>query len=99
MRELIRKTRSLTGKPFGVGVLLPFPHEENIKAILGEKVEVLQVSWGECSEELVQQAHSAGVKIIPQVGSVDDARKVIEAGVDAIVVQGREAGGHVLGQV
>lgn len=67
MRELIRKTRTLTEKPFGVGVVLAFPHEENIKAILDEKVAVLQLYWGECSEDLVLQAHKAGVKVVPQV--------------------------------
>lgn len=70
LRDLIRKTRSLTERPFGVGVVLAFPHNENIKAILSEKVAVLQVSWGEYSEELVLKAHSAGVKVVPQVSLV-----------------------------
>lgn len=64
---MIRKTRTLTDKPFGVGVVLAFPHAENIKAILDEKVAVLQISWGECSKELVLEAHRAGVKLVPQV--------------------------------
>jgi hypothetical protein len=64
---LIRKTRTLTDKPFGVGVVLAFPHKENIKAILDEKVAVLQISWGECSQELLLEARHAGVKVIPQV--------------------------------
>ncbi|KAI9120466.1 hypothetical protein K1719_007499 [Acacia pycnantha] len=98
LREVIRKTRTLTDKPFGVGVVLAFPHEENLKVILEEKVAVLQVYWGECSRELVTEVHSAGVKIVPQVGSVEAAKKAIEAGVDGIIVQGREAGGHVIGQ-
>ncbi|OAY45130.1 (3aS,4S,5R,7aS)-5-hydroxy-7a-methyl-1-oxo-octahydro-1H-indene-4-carboxyl-CoA dehydrogenase [Manihot esculenta] len=98
LRGLIRKTRTLTDKPFGVGVILAFPHEENLKAILDEKVAVLQVYWGDCSEELVLKAHQAGVKVVPQVGSVEDAKKAISVGVDAIIVQGREAGGHVIGQ-
>lgn len=67
VRELIRKTRALTDKPFGVGVILAFPHEQNLRAILDEKVAVVQVYWGECSKDLVDQVHSAGVKIIPQV--------------------------------
>ncbi|BBH09167.1 Aldolase-type TIM barrel family protein [Prunus dulcis] len=105
LRELIRKTRSLTDKPFGVGVVLAFPHEKNIQVILDEKVAVLQVYWGECSEELVLKAHQSGVKVVPQsaehgskVGSLDKANKAIYAGVDAIIVQGREAGGHVISQ-
>ncbi|CAB4289715.1 unnamed protein product [Prunus armeniaca] len=98
LRELIRKTRSLTDKPFGVGVVLAFPHEKNIQVILDEKVAVLQVYWGECSKELVLKAHQSGVKVVPQVGSLDEANKAIYAGVDAIIVQGHEAGGHVIGQ-
>jgi NAD(P)H-dependent flavin oxidoreductase YrpB (nitropropane dioxygenase family) len=98
VRELIRKTRTLTDKPFGVGVVLAFPHEENIKAILDEKVAVLQVYWGKVSRELVLEAHNASVKVVPQVGSINEARQAIDVGVDAIIVQGREAGGHVIGQ-
>ncbi|KAK6156835.1 hypothetical protein DH2020_011083 [Rehmannia glutinosa] len=98
MRQLIRKTRALTDKPFGVAIILAFPHEENIKAILEEKVAVLWVYWGECSKDLVIQAHQAGVKVVPQIGSLEEARKAVDVGVDAIVVQGLEAGGHVIGQ-
>ncbi|KAF5731932.1 hypothetical protein HS088_TW18G00619 [Tripterygium wilfordii] len=98
LRGLIRKTRNLTDKPFGVGVVLAFPHEENLRVILDEKVAVLQVYWGKCSKELVLEAHLAGVKVVPQVGSAEEAREAINAGVDAIIVQGREAGGHVIGQ-
>ncbi|CAA2975537.1 nitronate monooxygenase [Olea europaea subsp. europaea] len=98
LRELIRKTRTLTDKPFGVGVVLAFPHKENIRAILDEKVAVLQLSWGECSEDLVLEAHQAGVKVVPQVGSFEEAKRAVDVGVDAIMVQGVEAGGHVIGQ-
>ncbi|KAJ9705813.1 hypothetical protein PVL29_003763 [Vitis rotundifolia] len=98
LRGLIKKTRTLTDKPFGVAVVLAFPHEENMKVILAEKVAVLQVSWGDVREELVHEAHCAGVKVVPQVGSFEEARKAIDVGVDAIIVQGREAGGHVIGQ-
>lgn len=98
VRELIRKTRTLTNKPFGVGVVLAFPHKENIRAILDEKVAVLQLYWGECTKDLVCEAHKAGVKVVPQVGSFEQAKKAVDAGADAIIVQGREAGGHVIGQ-
>ncbi|KAL0908590.1 hypothetical protein M5K25_023092 [Dendrobium thyrsiflorum] len=98
VRELIQKTRALTSKPFGIGVVLAFPHKENIKVIIEEKVAVLVVSWGDYPKELVSEAHDAGVKVIHQVGCVEDARKAIDASVDALIVQSREAGGHVLGQ-
>lgn len=64
---MIKKTRSLTDKPFGVGVVIAFSQEENLKAIIEEKVAVLQLYWGEVSEELVRRAHDAGVKVVPQV--------------------------------
>ncbi|ONK74101.1 uncharacterized protein A4U43_C03F2780 [Asparagus officinalis] len=98
MRELIKKTKSLTDKPFGVGIVLKFPHKENIKIILEEKVALLQVSWGQYPRELVSEAHGCGVMVIHQLGCIEEAAKAKHAGVDAIIVQGREAGGHVLGQ-
>ncbi|WOL08721.1 hypothetical protein Cni_G17474 [Canna indica] len=98
LRELIRKTRALTDKPFGVGIVLAFPHKENVMVVLEEKVALLQVYWGEYPKELVSEAHVAGVKVIQQVGYFEEAKKAKYAGVDAIIVQGHEAGGHVIGQ-
>lgn len=98
IRKLIRQTRILTEKPFGVGVVLSFPHKENIKAILEEQVAVIQVNYGDYPRELVDEAHKYGVKVIHQVGSFGDTEKAVAAGVDAIIVQGFEAGGHVIGK-
>ncbi|KAL0365164.1 UNVERIFIED_CONTAM: putative nitronate monooxygenase [Sesamum angustifolium] len=100
VKQLIRKTRALTNKPFGVAVVLAFPHEENVRAILEEKVAVLQVYWGECSQDLVLQAHQAGSRLYlnTKVGSFEEAKKSVDVGVDAVIVQGLEAGGHVIGQ-
>ncbi|KAK7412149.1 hypothetical protein VNO78_03598 [Psophocarpus tetragonolobus] len=98
LRGLINTTRTLTHKPFGVALVLAFPFQENLKVILDEKVSVLQISWGDCTRELVDKAHSAGVKVVPQVGNIEGAKQAIEAGVDGIIVQGLEAGGHVIGQ-
>ncbi|CAN6466807.1 unnamed protein product [Victoria cruziana] len=99
LRKLIARTRALTSKPFGVGVVLAFSHEQNVKVILEEKVAVLQVYWGEYPAHLVNQAHEVGVKVVHQVGSYEDAAKAVDAGVDAIIVQGHEAGGHVIGKM
>jgi len=98
VRELIRRTRSLTERPFGAAIVLPFPNEENLKVVLEEKLAVLQVYWGEFPKERVDEAHSAGVKVLHQIGNLEEAVKAKEAGVDGIIVQGREAGGHVIGQ-
>ncbi|MFS7979216.1 putative enoyl-[acyl-carrier-protein] reductase (NADH) [Helianthus anomalus] len=98
LRELIRKTKALTDKPFGVGIVLAFPHKENMKCVLEEKVAVLQLYWGQVTKDVVTDAHRAGVKVVPQIGSIEEAKHAADAGVDAIIVQGHEAGGHVIGQ-
>ncbi|KAI3803814.1 hypothetical protein L1987_31976 [Smallanthus sonchifolius] len=98
LRELIRKTKSLTNKPFGVGIVLAFPHKENLKCVLEEKVAILQLYWGEVTKDIVFEAHQARVKVVPQIGSFEEAKLAADAGVDAIIVQGHEAGGHVIGQ-
>ena len=66
MRRLIKNTRALTKKPFGVGIIPNFPYEENFKVILEEKVDVVQV-WGGCTGDLVERCHAAGIKVIFQV--------------------------------
>ncbi|KAJ0743946.1 putative enoyl-[acyl-carrier-protein] reductase (NADH) [Helianthus annuus] len=98
LRELIRKTKALTDKPFGVGIVLAFPHKENLKCVLEEKVALLQLYWGQVTKDVVVEAHRAGVKVVPQIGSIEEAKHAADAGVDAIIVQGHEAGGHVIGQ-
>ncbi|XP_076920756.1 uncharacterized protein LOC143581967 [Bidens hawaiensis] len=98
LRELIRKTKTLTNKPFGVGIVLAFPHKENLKCVLEENVALVQLYWGQVTNDVVSEAHQAGVKVVPQVGSIEEVTRAADAGVDAIIVQGHEAGGHVIGQ-
>lgn len=97
--KAIRETRMLTDKPFGAGVLLHFDNTESIRAIYDEKLACMQVYWGDFPKHMVNEAHEHGVKIMHQIGSLKDAEKAIAAGVDCIIVQGMEAGGHVIGQV
>jgi len=99
LKKMVARTRELTHKPFGVGVILAFPHEKGLKDIYAEKIGFLQVSWGDFPRERVDEAHKAGVKVLHQVASVAEAMKAAEAGVDAIIAQGVEAGGHVQGLV
>lgn len=97
-RETIRRTRALTDCPFGVNMLLPFPNEEKVAVCIEEKVPVVSFFWGDPLPYL-DRLHEAGIKVMHQVGSVDDARRSAEAGVDVIIAQGWEAGGHVAGEV
>lgn len=98
LRQEIRRLRSLTNKPFGVNLLLEFPIEEHVHVCVDERVPVLSFFWGDPSP-YVQRAHAAGIKVVDQVGSVEAAERSTRAGVDVIIAQGVEAGGHVAGQV
>jgi NAD(P)H-dependent flavin oxidoreductase YrpB (nitropropane dioxygenase family) len=97
-REEIQRIRTLTDKPFGVNVLLHFPIEDQVAVCLDERVPVLSLFWGDPTP-YVKRAHAAGVKVFHQVGSVSGARRAAAAGVDVIIAQGVEAGGHVAGEV
>ena len=98
VRELVRRTRALTRRPFGANVILVQLQGGEIDVLFDEQVAVLSTHWGNPGP-LVRDAHRRGVKVIPQVGSVEEAVACAEAGVDAIVAQGVEAGGHVRGTV
>src|SRR5262244_3728469 len=97
-REEIHRVRALTDKPFGVNLLLHFPVEDHVAVCLEERVPVLSLFWGDPTP-YVGPAHAAGVIVFHQVGSVPDARRAAAAGVDVIIAQGVEAGGHVAGEV
>src|SRR5262252_3434762 len=97
-RQEIRRVRALTAKPFGVNLLLHFPVEDQVAICLEERVPVLSFFWGDPTP-YVRRAHAAGVKVFHQVGSVAEAQRAASAGVDVIVAQGVEAGGHVAGEV
>ncbi len=97
-RQEIRRVRVLTDKPFGVNLILHFPIEDHFAICLEEKVPVLSLFWGDPTP-YVERAHEAGAKVFHQVGSVADAQRAAGAGVDVVVAQGTEAGGHVAGEV
>ncbi len=98
LRQDIRRIRELTQKPFGVNLLLQFPQEENIAICIEEKVAAISFYWGDPSP-YIEMIHAAGIKVIDQVGSVEMALRAARVGVDVIIAQGFEAGGHVAGKV
>ena len=59
---------------------------------------MLSFFWGDPTPYL-ERAHSAGIKVLQQVGSVGDAEGAVRGGVDVIIAQGVEAGGHVAGEI
>jgi len=98
LREEIRKTRSLTNKPFGVNLNL-FPMmrqrsvEEDIDIFADEGVGIVESS-GASPEPYVPRLKEAGVKIIHKVPAVRFAQKAESVGVDAVTIVGFECAGH-----
>jgi len=98
LRQQILRVRALTARPFGVNFVLHFPHREGFQICIDERVPALSFFWGDPSD-FVPAAHAAGIAVLHQVGSVEAAIRAKQAGVDVIIAQGAEAGGHVAGQV
>lgn len=98
LRQEIRRLRQMTDKPFGVNLLLHYPVEEHVKVCIEERIPILSFFWGDPSP-YVELAHAKGIKVFHQVGSVEAAQKAVKAGVDVIIAQGVEAGGHIEGEV
>lgn len=95
IKSEVARLRELTDRPFGVNIIMPMVSDEaQIWCCIEDRVPVLVLFWGDPSP-YVEPAHAAGVKVVSQVGSVDEARAVATAGVDAVMIQGVEAGGHV----
>lgn len=95
VRNEIRKCRELTGKPFGVNIMLQAPNAAEIAhMVVEEGIKVLTTGAGSPSQYM-QMWKEAGIKVIPVVASVALALKMQAAGADAVVAEGAESGGHV----
>ncbi len=95
VRNEIRKTRELTDKPFGVNIMMLSPSAEEIAYMVAEeKVNVVTTGAGN-SEKYFEMWKEKGIKIIPVVASVALAKRVAKRGVDAVIAEGCESGGHI----
>jgi enoyl-[acyl-carrier protein] reductase II len=94
LRKHIKKCKSATNKPFGVNIPLIYPNiEEHIQIIIDEGVEIVFSSAGN-PKKYTSYLQENGVKVAHVIASKKFAIKCVEAGVDAIVAEGFEAGGH-----
>lgn len=94
LREQIQKCKAATNKPFGVNVPLLYPDlEKHMEIIMEEKVPVVFTSAGS-PKTWTKKLQENGAKVVHVVASSKLAVKCQEAGVDAIVAEGFEAGGH-----
>ena len=94
LREHIRKCRAATGKPFGVNIPLMYPQiEEIMNIVVEEGVKIVFTSAGN-PKTWTGWLKERGITVAHVVSSSKFAMKCEEAGVDAIVAEGFEAGGH-----
>lgn len=94
LRDHIKKCKEATDKPFGVNVPLLYPNiEEHIKIIIEEGVKIVFTSAGN-PKTWTKHLKDHGITVVHVVSAVKFALKCQEAGVDAIVAEGFEAGGH-----
>jgi NAD(P)H-dependent flavin oxidoreductase YrpB (nitropropane dioxygenase family) len=94
--QRLEKLSSLTSKPFGVNLLIPFLDRQIFEMAI-HKAKVIDFFWGDPDPSLVQLVHKAGALASWQVGSVEEAMAAEKAGCDFIIAQGIEAGGHIRG--
>lgn len=94
LQEHIRKMKEATSKPWGINIPLLYPEIDRLMDIIvNEGVKIVFTSAGS-PKKFTARLHEAGIKVAHVVSSSKFARKCEEAGVDAVVAEGFEAGGH-----
>ena len=94
LRHHIKKCKQSTNNPFGVNIPLLYPNiEEHINIIIEEKVKIVFTSAGN-PKKYTQFLKSNGITVVHVIANQKFALKCIDSGVDAIVAEGFEAGGH-----
>lgn len=94
LRDHIRKCKQATGKPFGINLPLLYPQtDDHIQVILQEDVKIVFTSAGN-PMKYTKALKEKGIIVVHVVANVKFAKKCEEAGVDAVVAEGFEAGGH-----
>lgn len=95
LREQIQIARALTGKPFGVNIMMQSPFAEEVANLVAEeKVPVVTTGAGSPAR-FMEMWLEAGIKVIPVIASVSMAKKMEKCGATAVVAEGQESGGHI----
>lgn len=95
LREQIRQVKAHTKKPFGVNLMLRSPFvEECVATVCEEKVPVITTGAGNPGK-YIERFKASGAKVIPVVSAVALAKRLASVGVDAVIAEGLESGGHV----
>jgi len=90
----IAAIRAGTDGPFHVNFITKFAGPDQIDAVCAARPAGASFHWGHPRRTWIDRLHAAGVRVFEQVGSVDGAKLAVDDGVDVVVAQGSEAGGH-----
>ncbi|HYF25193.1 MAG TPA: nitronate monooxygenase [Baekduia sp.] len=92
----VRRARALApGRPIAVNLLMPFVRRAHVDAALDAGIEAAILFFG-YDRALVDRLHAAGVVVLHQVGTAEEARRAVADGADVVIAQGLQAGGHLL---
>jgi len=95
---LVDDVRTRTSKPLHANILLEWPAEARLEAVLEAGARIVSLTWGDPGP-YVERVHAAGALLIGVANTAEEAERFAAAGVDAICAQGWEAGGHVGSEV
>ena len=95
MRKEIETAKSLTDKPFGVNLMMMNPDVEEMAQIIAEEKPSVVTTGAGNPSKYVKMWKEQGIKVIPVVSSVSLAKRLEREGVDAIIAEGTESGGHI----
>ncbi|MBO0869596.1 MAG: nitronate monooxygenase [Micromonosporaceae bacterium] len=94
LADTVEAVKKGTERPVNVNLITIFTVPDQIEVIAAAGVAAASFHWGHPPRAWIDQLHSAGVRVLEQVGSVDAALWAVDDGVDVVVAQGSEAGGH-----
>lgn len=96
LRQEIRKTRALTKRPFGVNLIIMHPDlEKLVEVCKDENVTHVVLAGGIPSKHTIEAIKAYGGKVLGFVPALAIGKKLLRSGVDALIIEGMEAGGHI----
>jgi NAD(P)H-dependent flavin oxidoreductase YrpB (nitropropane dioxygenase family) len=99
LRGMIHELRKETAAPFNINFLTIFDNDAHVRVCAEERVPIVSFHWGHPSAEHIKLLRDTDVSVWEQIGSVEAAKRAAGDGIEAVVAQGSEAGGHNYGSL
>jgi enoyl-[acyl-carrier protein] reductase II len=97
MGAMIGQIRAATEAPFNVNFITIFTEPAHIDLCIDLRVPIVSFHWGHPDARTIARLQAAGIKVWEQVGGIEAGKRAVGDGIDAIIAQGTEAGGHNYG--